>query len=161
MSDKKLHVTGYHKLVYAALKVPQPGFKDKTKLQYSVRMEVDETTPEGLTLKKLLMSNDPRRISVNDQKGKRVAPEGKFYVTFKSQFAPTVVAEDGKVLDVDSIPFFNSKTDSAKINVKFELVQKGDVEFINLKVVKFKDLKQEEKPKLDYDEFAAELAKDM
>ncbi len=94
--------------------------KHSGKSEYLIRLQFDGTSPEGMTFKKAIMGINSKKIVTSrlDAEGNETVPRGHFLVAFPSAHQPTVIAEDGTVLDPKEIPFFYSATDSGEAIVE-------------------------------------------
>lgn len=127
-------ITSTGTILFMAAKNPIKSF-DGDKLTYTIRLEFDGSDPEALTFKKKLAEINDKKI-VTD----KVSKPGNFIVSFNSTYEPKVHDANGKLLDKELIPRFNSKTDSGKAIVVANISDKGKRPTVYLKEIQILDL---------------------
>ena len=151
MKDK-VYYSGFGKIVFMAVDKPQVDKKDpEKKPTYTVKVDIDGNTPEGLSLRKQLSAVNPKKIvltkSVKNSDG---VPEpqplepGHFQVSFYSQNQPLVMV-DKQIVKGAEVPHFDSRTDTGEANVGYTISEYKGKNFVWLNSVGLRHLEQSER----------------
>lgn len=132
MSNKIMSPAG--KILFMSARNPIKSF-DGDKLMYTIRLEFDGSDAESLAFKKKLAEINDKKI-VTD----KVSKPGNFIVSFNSTYEPLVHDANGKLLDKELIPKFNSKTDTGTALAVAAVSDKGKRPTIYLKEIQILDL---------------------
>lgn len=117
------HTTGAHKVLFAALARPLTN-RLSERTEYSIKLRVKESSPEGLKLKALVNKVNSKKIVITHKVDgvMEALPKGEYNINFSSDSQPLVVGVDGVVLEGDAIPHFDGRVDSAMANVSFVVI---------------------------------------
>lgn len=146
---EKVYYSGFGKIVFMAVSKPQIDKKDpKKKPTYTVKVDIDGNTPEGLSLRKQLSAINPKKIvltkSVKNSDGV-VEPQplepGHFQVSFYSQNQPLVLVDKQIVKGAD-IPYFDGRTDKGEVNVGYTISEYEGKRYVWLNSVGIRHLEQ-------------------
>lgn len=128
------HVTpvGDIKFMFAA----RP-FKDKQtgEEKYTIKLEIDGSSAEGLALRQQLQSINAKKIVTN-----KVSKEGNFLVSFDTKFQIKVTDQDNNELSPDEVPFFDSRTDTGQASAVYKIIDYGNKQIIRLAGIRLMSL---------------------
>lgn len=123
---------------FMAIKTPVKSFDGESKI-YTVRLEFDGSSADGLAFKKELAEINDKKIVSDPSK---VSKEGNFLVSFNSAYAPIVLDSKGNRLETDELPRFNSSTDTGIAKVEAAVSTAGKRPTIYLKAIQLLELDQ-------------------
>jgi hypothetical protein len=140
MAANNQFTTGLGKIKFAALARPQKNRTDPTKLEYTIKLDIDGNSPEGMSLKKHLAAINPKKIVTVNVTGDRIVEDGHFLVSFSTNRAPLIVAENGDELKGADVPFFDSRVDTGEASVVYMVGDYEGKKYIRLVAVKLRNI---------------------
>lgn len=128
------HSTAVGNIKFMAIARPLLN-KQTGKEEYSIKLEFDGSTPEGLALRQAIQAVQPKKIVTNN-----VSKQGNFILSFSTTYAPTVLDSEDNPLTGDTVPFFDSRTDTGQASVVYNVIDYGNTQIIRLAGVKLMQL---------------------
>jgi hypothetical protein len=132
--------TGVGKIKFAALARPMKNKANPDKLEYTIKLDIDATTPDGMALKKHLASINPKKIVTTNLTGDRIVADGHFLVSFSTNRPPMVLDADGTKLTGADIPFFDGRVDTGEASAVYMVGDFEGKKYIRLVGVKIKEI---------------------
>lgn len=110
MTDTKTLTSPVGTILFSALRTAKQNY-EKTKMEYSLRLEIDGDAKGADEFKKALKAINRALVITEDKQGNSiVAKEGNYIINAKSINAPKVFDKDNEMLAQDEIPMITSGT---------------------------------------------------